>query len=285
MTIENIAKIKFGQDGAIWGGFLFRFDSDGSCAVYDMNKVNAGGAQIEMLSSFFLDRIEDITPHSNSVVFGTEYYEEGDEFPLLYSNVYNNYAAKPDKLKGVCCVYRIVRNGTEFKTALVGIIKIAFVDDYSLWSSCDEDVRPFGNFAIDRDTGLYWAFTMRDKAESSRYFSFKLPPLSEWKNDNAFGVPTLVLEKEDITDMFDVPYHRYVQGACAHDGKIYSLEGFTNSQNAPAAMRVISCENKCEELYVKFADFGIDIEPEFIDFYEGVCYYSDNQGNLYTIEY
>lgn len=285
MKIEKIAKIKLGQDGVIWGGFLFRFDSDGSCAVYTMDKVYANGEEIEPFSTFFLDRIDEMKPHSNSVVFGSEYYEEGDEFPLLYSNVYNNYASKAEKRKGVCCVYRIVRNENEFTTTLVGLIEIGFVDDYNLWGSCDEDVRPFGNFAIDRDTGLYWGFTMRDKAESARYFSFKLPKLSDGVLDEEFKVSKVVLHPSDIIDMFDVPYHYYVQGACAGGGKVYSLEGFTNSEKAPAAMRVISGDKKCEELCVKFKDFGIDIEPEFIDFYEDVCYYSDNQGNLYTIEF
>ena len=285
MKIAKIAKIKLGQDGAIWGGFLFRFDSDGSCAVYEMDKVYANGEEIEAFSTFYLDRIDEMKPHSNSVVFGSEYYEEGDEFPLLYSNVYNNYASKVEKRKGVCCIYRIQRNGNEFTTNLVGLIEIGFVDDYSLWGSCDEDVRPFGNFAVDRDTGLYWGLTMRDKANSARYFSFKLPKLSDGALDETYNVSKVVLTPEDIIDMFDVPYHYYVQGACACGGKVYSLEGFTNSEKAPAAMRVISGDGKCEELCVKFKDFGIDIEPEFIDFYKDVCYYSDNQGNLYTIEF
>lgn len=285
MKFEKIARIKLGQDGALFGGYLFRFDSDGSCAVYDVNRVNANGEEIDALSTFFLDRIDDVKPHSNSVVFGTEYFEEGDEFPLLYSNVYNNYAAKTDKMKGVCCVYRLLRNGYEFTTTLVGVIKIGFVDDYNLWGSSDEDVRPFGNFAYDRDTGLFWGFTMRDKTKSTRYFSFKLPSLKSWGVDEKLNVPTLVLNENDIVDMFDAPYHYYVQGACAYGGKIYSTEGFTNSTMAPAAIRVISGALKCEELCVKLADYGIDIEPEFIDFYDGKCYYSDNQGNLYIIEF
>ena len=285
MKINLISKIKLGQDGAIWNGYLFRFDSDGSCGVYSMDKVHANGEPIEALSTFYLDRIDELRPHSNAVVFSNEYYEEGDEFPLLYSNVYNNYAASPRKLKGVCLVYRLVRNGNEFTTTLVGMVEIGFVDDYTLWGSCDEDVRPFGNFAIDRDTGLYWAFNMRDKAESSRYFSFRLPPFAEWQTDDEFGIKHLVLTPEDIIEYFDVPYHNYVQGACAYGGKVYSTEGFTNSQKAPAAIRVISCGEKREELCVRLADYGIDIEPELIDFYKGVCYYSDNLGNLYTIEF
>ena len=285
MKINLISKIRVGQDGVVWKNWLFRFDSDGSCGVYSIDKVHADGQPVEAVSTFFLDRIDELKPHSNSVVFGNEYYEEGDEFPLLYSNVYNNYAAKPRKLKGVCLVYRLLRNGNEFTTTLVGMVEIGFVDDYTLWGTSDEDVRPFGNFVIDRDTGLYWAFNMRDKANSSRYFSFRLPKLSEWADDEEFGIKHLVLTPENIIDMFDVPYHYYVQGACAKDGKIYSLEGFTKSEMAPAALRIISCEGQCEELCIKFADFDIDIEPELIDFLDTTCYYSDNMGNLYTIEF
>ena len=39
--------------------------------------------------------------------FGNEYYDEKDEFPLLYTNIYNNYAKTDDKRKGITCVYRI----------------------------------------------------------------------------------------------------------------------------------------------------------------------------------
>ena len=74
MKIEKIAKIKLGQDGAIWGGFLFRFDSDGSCAVYTMDKVHANGEAIEPFSTFFLDRIDEciyfspLSPQSISAI-------------------------------------------------------------------------------------------------------------------------------------------------------------------------------------------------------------------------
>ena len=89
-----------------------------------------------------------LVPHSNSVVFGNEYYDEQDEFPLLYTNIYNNYAKNDDKLEGVCLVYRIERNEREFTSTLVQIIQIGFVDDENLWTSAGEkeDVRPYGNF-------------------------------------------------------------------------------------------------------------------------------------------
>jgi len=74
-----------GQDGAVWGDFLFRFDHKGHCHVYDLT-----GEDIPKVGSFRLDRWETLCPHSNSVSFGADYWTEGDEFPLLYSNIYNN---------------------------------------------------------------------------------------------------------------------------------------------------------------------------------------------------
>ena len=78
-------------------------------------------------ATFALDKRELITPHSNAVFFGTEFFEEGDEFPLLYSNIYNNYSGKEEPLIGVCLVYRLMRDGDSFKTTLVQIIEIVLL--------------------------------------------------------------------------------------------------------------------------------------------------------------
>ena len=90
MKINKFSSIRGGQDGAIYGDYLFRFDHTGLCRVYDMNQViaPAGDEAIPCISEFTLDRADKIAPHSNAVVFGNEYYAEGDEFPLLYSNIY-----------------------------------------------------------------------------------------------------------------------------------------------------------------------------------------------------
>ena len=182
MQITQIAKIKGSQDGAIFGNYLFRFDTRGQCNVYNMadfKKSDEIQASVPV-DSFVLDKAEVIVPHSNAVCFGTEYYAEGDEFPLLYSNIYNNYAKAEDPLVGVCCVYRIQREDNKFTTTLVQVIKVGFVNDYNLWRSSTEpaDVRPYGNFTIDTETNMLYAFTMRDAANATRYFAFDMPKLA-----------------------------------------------------------------------------------------------------------
>lgn len=286
MNIKSFGKIAGGQDGAVWNGYLFRFDARGNCNVYSIKDCLSDiSGEHTAFTHFTLDKADIIMPHSNSVAFGKEFYCEEDEFPLLYTNIYNSYASSDDKMKGATCVYRIQKKGVEFSTSLVQLIEIGFVED-NLWRSENgQDVRPFGNFAIDRENSIYYAFTMRDEDDTTRYFSFDLPKLSDGEYDEKFGVKRVILETRDIKNRFDCEYHRYIQGACCHNGLIYSLEGFTNDTNNPAAIRIIDTKNKVQKEMYLLSDFNMTIEPEMIDFEADICYYCDNHGNLYQLEF
>lgn len=276
--LNQIAKTAGGQDGAIWGTTLFRFDTKGLCRVYDLSEIQQAAAEqdaaeciLQEIGSFVLDRAEEIVPHSNAVIFGREYYEEGDEFPLLYSNIYNNYAKTGNLRKGVCCVYRIQRTEEGFKSTLVQQIEIGFVED-PLWKS-GEDVRPYGNFVIDAERGLYWAYVMRDAEHVTRYMAFELPSLADGAH--------VVLTKASVKECFDCEYHHFIQGGCLHHGRIYSVEGFTNSTENPAGLRIIDTVEQKQIAYVNLAEMGYPEEPEMIDFCGETCYYGDGHGNLY----
>ena len=226
MKFKQIASSKYGQDGAIFGNLLFRFDHLGVCSVYDLSALDFNTVVgLSPISEFTLDRADEIAPHSNAVCFGSEYYCEGDEFPLLYSNIYNNYAKAEDRLVGVCCVYRIFRLDGGFSSKLIGLIEIGFTED-TLWRSEDvEDIRPYGNFVVDCERGHLYAYVMRDGEKKTRYFSFTLPSIKDGKPDSRFGVNKVTLTKEDILDYFDTPYHNFIQGGIAKDGKVYEVEG------------------------------------------------------------
>ena len=282
MRAQKIGQIVSGQDGAIFNGYLFRFDAKGNCSVYRTDALSDVSAPV---ARFSLDKSHIIVPHSNSVVFGNTRYQEADEFPLLYTNIYNNYAASDHKMEGVTCVYRLQRSGNTFSTALVQLIEIGFTAD-SLWKSATcNDVRPYGNFVIDPKHAIYYAFTMRDGENSTRYFSFKLPDVNSGEYDDIYGAKRVTLTKEEIIDFFDCEYHRYMQGACFHNGLIYSLEGFTNNPNNPPAIRLIDPVAKKQKAVYYFSNLGLTIEPELIDFEDEICYYADHTGNVFTLNF
>lgn len=287
MNIKKIGHMGWGaQDGAVWGDFLFRFDHAGHCRVYDasaLDKDGDGEINLPQLAAFSLHPDDAVVPHCNAVTFGAGYYEAGDEFPLLYANVYNNYAKAEDRRVGMCCVYRLQREGLDFRATLVQLLKIGFADEKGLWLSEDgtADVRPFGNFVVDRDAGLLHVFVMRDGDRTTRYFTFRLPDVTAGALSAEYGVRTAVLEVPDILSYFDTPYHLYIQGACCHNGLIYSSEGF--NADIPPSLRIIDPAAKRQLEHTNLADLGFPTEAEFIDFRGERCYYSDGVGDLFEV--
>lgn len=285
MQVHLLARILSGQDGAVWGGFLFRPDAAGNCRVYRLEELQAAmGEEAALFGEFSLDRREELCPHCNSVAFGREFFAPGDEFPLLYANIYNNCANAPDPRKGVTLVYRIRREGRAFRSRLVQGVAVDFPEG-PCWRSPEGDVRPYGNFAIDRAAGVYYAFTMRDGDRKTRYFAFPLPRVSEGEMDGELGVPWVRLKAEAVQKRFDCPYQRFLQGACFHEGRIYTLEGFTDSPENPPALRVVDAALGQEVLAVDFPALGLTVEPEMVDFSDGLCYYGDSDGNFYRLDF
>lgn len=287
IDIRHIANVQTEQDGAIYGKYLFCFNSKGLCHVYNLEHIeenSSDAADLSPVSVFTLDKADIIVPHSNAVVFGNEFYSDGDEFPLLYSNVYNNYAGSEDDLCGVCCVYRLQRNNEEFTSTLVQMIKICFTDNREYWRSAGDvtDIRPYGNFVVDVQKSIFYAFVMRDSEKTTRYFAFNLPKVSDGAEDSRFGVKKVSLNIDDIKEYFDVPYHNYVQGACYYNGKIYSVEDFNHDVHP--ALRIIDPDQKKQIYHYDFCHSDMTIEAELIDFYNGKCYYGDNGNHLFEIK-
>lgn len=285
MEIEARARIGGGQDGAVFGGLLFRFDAAGRCRVYRMDALaGAGepGREVKPVGGFALDRRELLCPHSNAVSFGVP---DGEAFPPLYTNVYTTYRAEADRRKGVCAVYRLRRTAEGFTSALCQVLRVGFTEDPALWHSSPrrDDVRPYGNFLADPARGLLHVFTMRDADRTTRYFTFRLPEPGAGKVSARYGVPEVVLEEGDILRQFDCPYHHFLQGACLHGGLIYSVEGFTGDPENPPALRIIDPEAGRQVFFEEFRPRGRCEEAELIDFWEGDCWYSDVTGHVYRI--
>lgn len=268
-----LGTIAGGQDGAISGNCVFRLDDLGNCWVHDLQT-------LQQLDHFVLDKIQLLKPHSNAVFFGAERWEETDELPVLYTNIYNNYSGEQDKKEGMCCVYRILRENNRFSSQLVQVIRIGFVNDGAIWRSENkEDMRPYGNFVADAAAGKLHAFVMRDQIHKTRFFRFALPKITDGVWDAELGVNVVTLQKEDIEQQFDSTYTQIMQGASCYDGYIYSVEGFDpNTSWGIPALRVFDTNAQKEVFAVELAQYGLTKEPEFIQVYDNRLYYSDCDG-------
>lgn len=277
-VLEPYATFGNTQDGSVYGDYIFRFNASGLGMIHDMSTlryVNTLALDSVMLNYF--------KPHSNCTSFGCTYYEEGDEFPLFYSNAYNNYDVKIDRLLGTVGVYRITREDRRFTARLVQVIRIGFASDKNLWmSGIGADKSPYGNMVVDTENGKLWFFVPRDTNKTTRFFCFDIPTADAGEFSETFGVNLVTLREEDILDMFDVPYSNYLQGACYHDGKIYSTEGMGTGV-APNGVRIIDLNNRIEDSFVDFFATKYWKEAEFIDFWNEDCYFSDFTQQVYRL--
>lgn len=274
LKYEQVYALSSGmQDGEVCGDYIFTFTGSGTCRVYSKST----GASI---TSFTLDKNSLSSPHSNSICFGTEKYDQEDEFPLLYSNIYNNKDKNGNYLPGVCNVYRIQRNENTFSSTLVQQIKLGFISNNELWPD-SSSVRPYGNFLVDTDNSKLYCYVMMDNLNVTRYFEFNLPSLSSGQLDDNLGVKVVTLQEKDITKQFDTTYSRYLQGGCYYKGKVYTLEGFSNNVTNCPTMRVIDLQSGKEVSVVNLMELGISNEPELIFVDNGTLYYGTNNGKFY----
>lgn len=260
------------QDGAIYADFFFKFHSDGSAVVHSMKTH-------EELGRFVLDKADIFKPHCNATCFTNHFYEAEDEFPLLYANIYNSYGKEEDRRLGSFGVYRLSRTEEGFCSQLVQIIKIGFADQNDLWHSPDgKDRSPYGNFVLDTDRQHLWAFVTRDFNHTTRFFCFEMPDVDAGVLSDYYGVRILTLDRESILEFFDVPYSWYLQGACYHEGKIYSTEGLGTADN-PSVIRVVSLKDRAEDYVADLQNDGCPKEAEFIDIWNGSFWYGTYMKN------
>ena len=274
---EDVANIGTWQDGAIWDGKLFALGAAGTGAVFDVKT----GAKLGGLT---LDGKAVLKPHANSVCFGSTYYEAGDQYPLLYVNIYNNYANAEDRMEGTCCVYRVVEKDGVFSTELVQIIQIGFTEDLTLWKSeeNDGDVRPYGNFVVDTDQHKLYAFVMRDANKTTRFFSFDIPNPREGSYNESYGCPVVTLEASDIKTQFDTAHYKYLQGCCYSSGMILYMGDF----GGDAPLFLMDLEKQAVTDVINLGYAGLRAEPEVIcvDPDSGIPYYAAADGILRILE-
>ena len=284
LKATNIMTMNGCQDGAVYNKKVFLFNNSGNCNVYDVETKTKIG-------SFTVDKVGVLNPHANSVCFGNEFYAEGDKYPLLYVNIYNNYwEGYADKKEGTCCVYRITEENGVFGCKLVQVIKIGFTDDYNLWNSAEDNgypyYLPYGNFVVDTDGDKLWAFVLRNGEEQTRFLSFDLPEIGDGVYSETYGCNLVTLESTDIIKMFDTEHLIVIQGCCYYGGKILSVTGLGKGTVASPFIQVIDPEKGEIEKNICFEEIGITNEPEMIsvDPMDGTIYYASVDGILRRLE-
>ena len=222
------------QDACCYQNTMFQFFlqetyDNPACIVYDL---------ITRKKIQEMDVPHGYHSHNNSAVFGSEKYNESDEFPLLYLSTLQRVTGQP-----TLDVFRITGTRGNYQCELVQTITI------------ESSYREPTCFIDKHENMLYVAWIT---GEVDTFEKYSLPKLSDGNN--------IVIPVSSKLDTFAIsnryPYGTTIgepeQGGEIYNGKLYYAMGFKSC----AWLIVIDLQKKEIVSSIDFTGIGLDYEPE-----------------------
>ena len=228
------------QGGACYGDFLFLFATNNTtCWIYNL-------AQNVLLQTYTIPSEERgfvSNCHCNTVNFGTEKYDAGDPFPLIY--VSTGYSS--DGYTGAL-VYRIIatteNDVTSYSLRLVQTLKMPG----SAWTE----------FCTGDDGMCYLCYT-----GARKIYKMRMPTLSD--GDVIFDLEQ-ALSVYQFTQQPSWFNGSSGQNRFYHNGKIYVVSGIPSNPPTASSQRslliVLDLATETREVIINLQEIGLNGEPE-----------------------
>lgn len=226
------------QGGDCWGDYFFQFTNNNAVVrIYDLDSQT-------LIQTAKIDQRGFVSScHCNTVCFGPDFYEEGDEFPLIY--VSTGYAAKG--YTGAL-VYRIIREEDQFNFTLVQTLR--FPVDQSSWTE----------FVPADDGFAYLCYTTERVI-----FKVRIPKVEEGD---------VIIDRSQAVETFQfTPQPDWMatsrnQDRLFYRGKIVYITGVPQSGEASAFV-LLNLETLEREKIIDFKEIGLRDEPESVFLWRG----------------
>ena len=242
--------------------YVFVLGSGGYINVLDFST-----ALPQSVGQFSIGTIDGEIPHANVAFWGNQKYNAGDDFPVLFLNAYQTTLPN-----GTLYGYRVqmtnVGGVITFTFTHVQTISVGFTSDPVWYDAADS--RPFGNFVLDTDHNILYAYVLRDTLNLTRFFAFNMPDIS---------ISTATLASTDVLTQFDTEYLNIIQDNCYDGGNIYIAHGTTNRGK-------IECVSLVEQKRVSTIDVPLlndNKEPETCTIYNNKMLAGN--GTMYWIDF
>ena len=222
------------QGGDCWGDLFFQFVTGNSCVrVYDLSKKKL----VQTIDIPYSQRGFVANCHCNTACFGSQFYDEKDEFPLIY--VSTGYASKG--YTGAL-VYRILRTDKKLSLSLVQTIR--FPEDKSSWT----EFVPAKDYA-------YLCYT-------TERVIYKVP-VPKADSGDAIIDRSMAVETYQFTPQPEWMSTSRNQDRLFYNGKIVFVSGVPLSGEASVFV-VLNLEERTREMTFDFKSIGLTKESESI---------------------
>lgn len=237
------------QGADCYGDYLFQFQH-ANAAVYVYNlkeKVFVGKIALKPNSN----------NHCNNVSFSNRFYEEDDEFPLLYvsgsqSGTYNQVQ-----------VYRIFRNDDVFS--------IEQVQEIILPESSPSNNLYWTGAIMDNDNGYMYIYGNHDGAQIAK---FVIPNIY---------TPLITLRDSDVLEHFELSSFTHQQGAVIKGNYLYVFDGVP-AWGDTNYLRIIDLKLRKDAFIINLTQKGFKAEPEGSFFYNNELYCATNNSGIYKTD-
>lgn len=194
---------------------------------------------------------------NNNANFGTEYYDVSDPMPLLYVSSAYDYEIN---------VFRFYVENDTWKVMTVQTISYPTIDNEAGFYSC--------NVVLDNENGFLYltplSYIYTTLENEQHFYKFRMPKLSDG------DVELSIADAIDHCAVWD--YIHAPQGALIVNGYLYQLHGVGN-----AFLRVFDFEQgKYIKTYNLF-NYGYNMEPESLGYYNGTFYSMDDSLEVWRI--
>lgn len=230
------------QGGDCWGDYFFQFASNNSeIRIYNL----ASKSLVQAITLPTRQRGFVSNCHCNTVCFGTEFYHEDDQFPLIY--VSTGYAS--NGYTGAL-VYRITQQNEIFNLTLVQTIR--FPVDESSWTE----------FVPGENGIAYLCYSSENVI-----FKVRMPSLKEGN---------VIIERTSAIDTLQCKPQPDWMSTSRNQDRLYYQDKILFVSGVPpeeaSVFFALNLETKERERIINFIKIGLENEPESIFIWRGdIC--------------
>ena len=237
------------QGASSYGDYLFQFENYNT-NVYIYN----------LKTKIFIEKVSltaNSNNHCNNASFSNIFYEEEDEFPLLYVSGSRNGQYNHAQ------VYRILKTNSHF-----------------IFIQIQEIVLP----TCDEKNNLYWTGIIMDNENNYMYiYANKNGAEIAKLNIPDTHLPELILTEEDILEQFSLNKFKHQQGAVISNGLLYVMDGVPGWGDTNY-LRIIDLEKHEDYAIYNVSEMGFNQEFEGLTVYKDMLIAPTNGSGIFSIK-
>lgn len=238
------------QSAACYGDYMVTFtDQMSSIRLYNLRTKT-------LLATVTRSSLDEFH-HCNQSFFGTQFYEEGDAFPLVYISVNNNGKTAGGYMEAYRIVPSVAEGATEYSS-----FTITLVQTVTLPIMSEENALGNANFVLDADSGYLFTYSRNNVSTDANY---NICRITKW-NMPKLSQGDVTFTDDDRLDSWEVDTSAFnMQGGAIKNHMLFIFRGYQSA--GYIQLHVFDLVRKDRVAFIDLRSTGFTMEPEGVFFW------------------